>query len=186
VFSLKSLDPQQQKMLMIGVPVVGVAALWTIMQNKKGAKPAADAAGTTTVMTGPPVFGTQASDTWDAFHQLTAYLADLAANGGTPASSPAPPTSPDTSPTRPLYPDGSVGTQRPPPACAMNGLDGNPSRCSDDQLMAGCVDSGGHPSIIDELFRRGHSVNDPRFGGANPNDCGRRYVLKVLSSGRPG
>jgi hypothetical protein len=152
----KNLDPKQRTLIALGVPAVAVAAIVSNMRRKTGATAAPAGPTTTTVMTGPPVFGTGGTELYELYRQLTDWLTDYAQ------------------------------TQLPPSANdpCQPGAAWDPKRCTSAQLVSACVSTGGAEAILAELWRRGHSINDPNFGGpGSPNACGRAAVTYWLSHG---
>lgn len=162
----KKLDPKERTLIAVGVPGVALAAVYSAMRSKKATPSASSDKPPQVVVTGAPTYGDGSSDTFELYRNLTAYLDDLGANGFERTPTPTP-----TTPTPTVDP-------------CMPGVGFQPTGCSDAQLVQSCINTGGDRRILQELFIRRHTVNDPAFGGSgSPNACGRQYVLYLLEHG---
>lgn len=162
-----NLDGRERTLIAVGVPAVAVAALASSLRSKKAAA-TAPASTTTTVMTGPPTFGTGSTEMFDLYRQFSDQFTDFIENFGSDAGAATPP------------PVAALPTPNP----CTPGTGWDPTKCNDADLVSSCINTNGDQQVLAELWRRGHSINDPNFGGpGSPNACGRAAVLYWLAHG---
>lgn len=151
------LDPKERMLVAVGVPAVAVAALYSAKKGKPA--PAGDQTGTTITVTGTPQFSVpeSGSQSFGLYRDLQAWLADAEANGHGQTTTP-------TASTDPCTP----------------GVGWDPGRCGIPQLVAACVATNGNDQVLQSMFDKRVSINDPNLAGT---ECGRKYALFLLGKG---
>jgi hypothetical protein len=156
-----SLDPKERTLIAVGVPGVAAAAIYSAMKSKKAPKAAADdpTAAPAINITGAPQFSVpdSGSASFDLYRQLSTYLEDVRSNGGGATTVP-------TSSTDPCTPGAGFA----------------PGSCSSSQIVNACIATNGNAQVLQELYNRKHSINDPEIKGT---ECGRQYALFLLARG---